>query len=90
MAGRVKVIISLYNNVINIKYVPSLMIVLMDDTCGYRPYLVPNYSADVDECSEITHMCSQNCHNSVGSYVCTCDEGFIISISGTTCTGEFV
>ena len=53
-------------------------------------YLVPNYSADVDECTEMTHMCTQNCHNSVGSYVCTCDEGFVISSNGTTCIGEFV
>ena len=42
----------------------------------------------MDECEEDIHVCSQNCHNSVGSYVCTCDAGYIISSDGITCIGE--
>ena len=43
---------------------------------------------DVNECREGTDLCAQNCHNSIGSYVCTCVDGFIISIDGINCIGE--
>ena len=43
---------------------------------------------DINECREGTDLCAQNCHNSVGSYVCTCVDGFIISIDGMNCIGE--
>ena len=43
---------------------------------------------DVNECREGTDLCAQNCHNSIGSYVCTCVDGFIISIDGVNCIGE--
>ena len=44
--------------------------------------------SDVNECQEGTDLCAQNCHNSIGSYVCTCVDGFIISIDGMNCIGE--
>ena len=42
---------------------------------------------DVDECSDGSHQCSQNCHNSIGSYICTCTGNFIIN--GPNCIGRF-
>ena len=43
---------------------------------------------DVDECSDGTHQCMQNCNNTLGSYVCTCDSGFIIDADARTCDGK--
>ena len=44
--------------------------------------------ADVDECSEETDECTQNCDNTIGSYVCSCNDGFIIDVDRRTCDGE--
>ena len=46
--------------------------------------------ADINECSEETHQCTQNCNNTIGSYVCSCNSGFIIDVDGRTCDGEMV
>ena len=43
---------------------------------------------DIDECTEGSDQCTQNCNNTIGSYVCSCDEGFIIDVDGLTCDGE--
>lgn len=44
--------------------------------------------ADLDECSNGTHKCNNNaeCHNTLGSYRCTCKEGF--SGDGFFCSGH--
>lgn len=44
--------------------------------------------SDLDECSNGTHMCSNNadCHNTMGSYRCTCKDGF--SGDGFYCSGH--
>ena len=46
------------------------------------------YIADINECVEGTHLCTQNCNNTIGSYVCSCNDGFIIDVDGRTCDGE--
>ena len=33
--------------------------------------------------------CEQNCHNTIGSYSCTCNSGFVIDVDGHTCHGNF-
>ena len=45
---------------------------------------------DIDECRQGINLCSQNCHNSIGSYVCTCGSGFLINVDGKTCVGEYM
>ena len=45
--------------------------------------------SDVDECSEELHRCHQTCHNSVGSYACSCDSGYRLDGDGLTCNGRF-
>nr|XP_039251316.1 vitamin K-dependent protein S-like [Styela clava] len=38
---------------------------------------------DIDECAETTGLCQQICHNTKGSYTCTCDAGF--NMNGLNC-----
>ena len=43
---------------------------------------------EIDECTEGTHLCSQLCINTNGSYICDCRSGFIIDVDERTCDGE--
>ena len=42
---------------------------------------------DIDECTEGTDRCAQNCHNNVGSYTCTCNTGYRLNANGYGCDG---
>ena len=42
-------------------------------------------NADVDECMTAVHGCSQICNNTVGSYTCSCKEGYSLNDDGVTC-----
>ena len=42
---------------------------------------------DVNECSARTDQCQQVCQNTIGSYVCSCNSGFILDVDGRTCDG---
>ena len=42
---------------------------------------------DIDECSDGTHDCSQTCTNTVGSFTCGCNNGYLQN--GTTCNGMY-
>ncbi|XP_078585919.1 uncharacterized protein LOC144867724 [Branchiostoma floridae x Branchiostoma japonicum] len=53
-------------------------------------YSSPNYNftpgcEDTDECSTGTSGCSQTCLNTEGSYVCTCESGYVLSSDKHTC-----
>ena len=43
---------------------------------------------DINECDTNTNSCNQTCVNTIGSYVCTCLEGYIVT-NGTHCIGRF-
>ena len=45
---------------------------------------------DINECSEGTDRCDQNCHNNVGSYTCTCNVGYRLNTNGYGCDGKGV
>ena len=53
--------------------------------CHYR-YLGTRCESDVDECSLELNLCQNNatCMNSIGSYSCSCTEGF----SGLSCSED--
>uniref|UniRef100_H2YXY1 Thyroglobulin type-1 domain-containing protein n=1 Tax=Ciona savignyi TaxID=51511 RepID=H2YXY1_CIOSA len=40
---------------------------------------------DIDECVTDTHDCHHNCENNVGSFDCTCDEGYHLTEDLKTC-----
>ena len=46
-----------------------------------------NYLSDVDECSD-NAICPEHstCENAFGSFVCTCDEGYVKN--GSVCIGK--
>ena len=56
----------------------------------YFSVIINCYFLDVDECNEGNALCTQNCHNSIGSYVCTCLDGYIISLDGIHCIGKHI
>ena len=43
--------------------------------------------SDTDECSNGTHNCSQICTNTIGSFLCECNNGFLLEFDGATCNG---
>ena len=43
---------------------------------------------DIDECLEGTNGCTQNCHNNIGSYTCSCHIGYRLAADQRTCIGE--
>ena len=43
---------------------------------------------DVDECALDIDGCDQGCNNTVGSFNCTCMEGYVLNEDGFTCDGK--
>ena len=43
--------------------------------------------ADINECTAGTHQCEQVCQNTVGSYTCACNSGFVLDSDGRSCDG---
>ena len=52
--------------------------------CDYKNYQM-NCFIDIDECP--TKYCAHGCVNLVGSYKCTCKEGYYL-VSGYRCFGN--
>lgn len=46
------------------------------------------FSADIDECTEPAHGCSQLCNNTLGSYNCFCLKGYLLEKDNKTCVGR--
>lgn len=42
---------------------------------------------DNDECTAETDMCAQVCHDTQGSYTCTCQPGYTLTLDTRTCNG---
>ena len=51
-----------------------------------RLIMLTNGNADIDECSEGISGCSQLCTNIIGSYYCTCLNGYQLSNDNHTCS----
>ena len=57
--------------------------------CRHYVFLLPFlcFSPDMDECVTGNHSCMQNCHNTDGSYRCSCKAGFKLLSDGMSCEG---
>ena len=47
-------------------------------------------NADIDECAEGTSGCSQQCNNTIGSFECSCVDGYRLALDGKICNGMHV
>ena len=41
-------------------------------------------NVDIDECSGV-NPCQQGCTNTQGSFMCSCEDGFLLDDDGSTC-----
>ena len=44
---------------------------------------------DIDECDHNNGDCGDTCHNTVGSFYCSCDDGYLLQSDGS-CDGKSV
>ena len=44
---------------------------------------------DVNECYASNGGCEHNCHNYIGSYNCTCRDGYDLDLDYHGCTGYY-
>ena len=42
---------------------------------------------DIDECNDGTDNCPHICTNTIGSFFCGCNDGFLLDIDQTACIG---
>ena len=60
-----------------------------NDMYSCKLYII--FHTDIDECAQRIDHCRQNCHNTLGSYTCSCNSGFqILDVDGRTCDGECI
>ena len=45
---------------------------------------------DIDECAVNTDGCQHRCNNTVGSFYCSCFDGYSLEDSSTQCYGRSV
>ena len=46
------------------------------------------FQSDIDKCAERTHQCSQVCHDTPGSYSCSCRPGYDLNSDRRHCDGR--
>lgn len=45
-------------------------------------------NTDVDECVDSNGGCAQICNNTVGSFSCECNEGYLVNSDELSCDGK--
>ena len=48
------------------------------------------FYSDINECEQGLDRCDHNCANTVGSYNCTCMDGYELESDNYTCTGGYI
>lgn len=44
---------------------------------------------EIHECNEMADNCEQICHNTNGSFHCSCQSGYTLSTNGHSCTSKY-
>ena len=44
------------------------------------------HCTDIDECLNFGEGCQHNCTNTIGSYYCSCADGYYLDDNGHNCT----
>lgn len=52
---------------------------------GFKPDNRKTHCLDVNECSHSPAPCQFSCHNTEGSYKCSCPAGYVLNPDGITC-----
>ena len=55
--------------------------------CMERFFKMLYLISDINECSINNGNCSQMCNNTIGSYVCSCSIGYLLSSNNRSCSG---
>ena len=50
--------------------------------------LIYYLSLDVNECTNGDSSCEHSCHNTDGSYTCSCDSGYSLTSNKKSCSGK--
>ena len=50
-------------------------------------FIIIIVTIDIDECQLDDESCAQTCMNTDGSFVCSCDAGFILAADNVNCEG---
>lgn len=45
-------------------------------------------SSDIDECQDKNGGCEHTCENTLGSFECSCRDGYILAEDKLACTGK--
>ena len=53
-------------------------------------YLTYSIPSDYDECANNNGGCDQTCDNTVGSFLCSCGEGYRLDDDMTSCNGIII
>ena len=56
--------------------------------CRYIHNTIVWIDADINECATNNGQCSQICTNSIGSFTCSCESGYLLNADNLTCTGK--
>jgi len=56
-----------------------------ENKCNISYYCIVS---DIDECFNNTELCHQLCVNTLGSYQCACEQGFIYDSVNNVCCGK--
>ena len=46
--------------------------------------------SDYDECTGNNGGCDQTCSNTVGSFFCSCGDGYMLDVDMTSCNGIII
>ena len=59
-----------------------------DELLAYNHMIILNiYNPDIDECVNNGSGCDHNCANLLGSYECSCRQGYSLAADGFSCNG---